>query len=142
MEHVIRVEVSGAEGEGGNSFSISSATTRVAPAANGIANTGISSMVKRFLPAVGIGYVGASALSAGKNLVSGSISRIGEYTGDTLRQNEIDNTLKALSLGKSALLNPLGFAVSTIFAFSDFNLNIRKTNATARYAAILAKGGQ
>lgn len=139
MEHLIKVVVSGS-GSGGSSASLTE-ELKTTPS-TGAVKSGIYTMAKKFLPALTAAHYGFDALSAGKNLISGSISRIGERTGDTLLQNNINNTFKALSMGRSALMNPFTFAVNTYFQISDFKLNIKKANAAARYAAVLLRSGE
>lgn len=138
MEHLIKVEVSGTGSAGNASMTEDFKTTP----STGATKSGIYTMAKKFLPVLTAAHYGYDALSAGKNLISRSISRIGERTGDTLLQNNIDNSFKALSMGRSALINPFTFAINAYFQISDFKLNIKKANATARYTAVLLCSGE
>lgn len=137
LEHLIKVQVEGDGGGGGGSGLWG--TRKITPTPNP-SSAGLQDLIKKFLPIITLANYGHDIASAASSLVTGTISRIGERTGQTLYQNDIDNTFKGIKMGISAIAHPFSFAVNTYFAWSDFNLNVKKANNEARYMSILLGG--
>lgn len=80
-------------------------------------------------------YIGASALSAAKNGITGNISRIGARSGNNISQLGWQNAMAGMKLAAAYLSDPFGTAVNQAFAYEDYQRDIDRRNADARMQA-------
>lgn len=89
-------------------------------------------------------YMSEMAVWATKEIINSTVSigvnclqRVGEYTGNTITQANIDNIQTALSLTKSFISSPIQTSIDLAFKYSDFNLQKYKDNLEAQYQSYL-----
>lgn len=124
--HVIQIRCENTENKDNSSFNL------------GFSTFGFSTNITKFVKVASVAVIAVNTANAlCKELPLAYLSRIGEYTGDTQKQNQIDDAFSNFRTLTSTitgfLTDPVGTIMNEYIRQRDYNLKFQKQNENFEY---------